>query len=61
MVDPKRGLLFGEDIGDALHRCDGLLFIEVNGGHPAIVPIVLEVNGVTTQQDRTGFGETNQK
>ena len=61
MVDPERGLLLREDIGDPLHRRGALLFVEIYGGHPPIIPIIFEMNGIPTEQDRPRLGQTNQK
>jgi hypothetical protein len=61
MIDPKLRLMLFEQIGDALQRCKRLFFVDIHRGHPPVVPIVLEMHGVTTQDDPSHLWQLHQQ
>src|SRR4029453_9003963 len=61
VVDPELGLLLHQEIGDPLERRLRLLGAGVHRRDPAVVPVVLEVRGVTTEQDPARLGQMHEQ
>ena len=61
VVDPELRLLLVERVGDLLHRRRALVLVGVHAGDAAVIPIVLEVDGVARQHHRAGFRQFHQQ
>src|SRR5579871_2321235 len=61
VVDPQRRLVLRQAVRDLLHRRQRLLLADVIGGHAAVVPIALEVNGVAREDQFAGLRQFDEQ
>src|SRR5579864_6297245 len=61
VVDPKLRFILSHQIRNFLHRRNSLLLVEIRPWHAAVIPIVLKMDRVAAQDDRTGGRQPDHK
>jgi hypothetical protein len=61
VIDPELRVTLCHEIGDALHRGERLVLVDIEAGDPPVVPIVPEMRGIAAQDQPSGLGQMHEQ